>query len=380
MTGEERVLTAFDHREPDRVPLDLGSTPFTGIHRAAYARLVAELEFEKEIEICDPLQQLARVGEDVKQRLQVDVTGLGGRDPAYWKSTVRENEDGSQEYTDGWGITRIMGKSAPYFDRVIPPLSGLRSEEDLASMTFPSPSHYLDVDELVAALRREREQQRALLLVLGGETLGKAVLTVGFTEFYMALARRPSLAVSLMDKVVDCKIALWETVLSKVDFPIDVVAEADDFGGQARLLLSPDMYRRFMKPRQERLFSFIKAHAPGARLFFHSCGSIDVIIRDLIDVGVDILNPLQIDAAGMEPQALKRVYGEELVFWGGAVRNAILACGSPAEIETEVKRNLDALAPGGGYIFSTVHNIQPEVPPENLMAMWEALERHGRYP
>jgi len=379
MTGKERVLTSLEHREPDRVPLDLGSTPFTGVHKQAYAQLVGHLGLEVEIRVWDPLQQLAYVDDNVKERLQVDVTGVGGRDPSFWKSTIVDKGDGSKEYLDGWGITRVMGKDALYFDKVLPPLAGLHSEEGLESVKFPPPNDFLEVENLIAALRREREQERALVLVLDGETIGKAVLTVGFTNFYMSLARRPRVACALMDKVVDQKIAIWEMVLAKLDFPVDVVAEADDFGSQDRLLIAPDLYRKLMKPRQKRLFSFIKRHVPGAKLFYHCCGAIRPIIPDLIELGVDILNPVQVDAAGMDPQGLKREFGGELVFWGGAIRNAVLTNGSPAEVQEEVKRNLDALAPGGGYVFATIHNIQPEVPPENLMAMWEALERYARY-
>lgn len=379
MIGRERVLTTLEHREPDRVPLDLGSTPFTGIHEQVYAQLLNKLGLEEEIEIWDPLQRLARVGEKVKEILGVDVTGVGGRDPNIWKSKIVEKEDGSKEYLDGWGITRIMRNSAAYFDKVISPLAMLQSERDLELVKFPPPESFLALERLASDLRSQCKQERALVLVMDGETIGKAVATVGFTNFYINLVRRPHLACALMDKIIDQKIAIWEAVLTKIDVQVDIIVEADDFGAQDRLLIAPDLYRKLIKPRQRRLFSFIKRQMPNAKLFYHCCGAIRPIIPDLIEIGVDILNPVQIDAVGMDSESLKRDFGGALVFWGGAARNAILAKGSSTEIEEEVKRNLDIFAQGGGYVFAPIHNIQPNVPPENVLAMLEAFDRYGRY-
>jgi uroporphyrinogen decarboxylase len=155
---------------------------------------------------------------------------------------------------------------------------------------------------------------------------------------------------------------------------VDVISEADDYGTQVSQLISPRMFRQRIKPRLAVLFARIKQLAPNARLFFHSCGNVRPLLPDFIEIGVDILNPIHITATGMEPRALKRDFGDAIVFWGGGVDTQdVLPHGTPQQVKDNVRRNIDALAPGGGYVFCTVHNIQADVPPQNIVAMWEAL-------
>jgi uroporphyrinogen decarboxylase len=155
---------------------------------------------------------------------------------------------------------------------------------------------------------------------------------------------------------------------------IDVISEADDYGTQASQLISPRMFRKLIKPRLKVLTGRIKQLAPNARLFYHSCGNVRPLLPDFIELGVDILNPVHIRAAGMEPAALKRDFGKDITFWGGGVdTQGVLPNGTPQEVKDDVRRNVEALAPGGGFVFNTVHNIQADVPPENIVAMWEAL-------
>ena len=149
--------------------------------------------------------------------------------------------------------------------------------------------------------------------------------------------------------------------------------------GQDRLLFSPDIYRKYMKPRHTELFSFIKKQAP-VKLFFHTCGAIQPLIGDLIESGIDILNPVQKSAAGMDLVDLKREFGKDVVFWGGGVdTQRVFSTGTPDEVRDDVKHSIDALAPGGGFVFCTVHNTMANVPPENFMAMWETLQEYGVY-
>ena len=161
---------------------------------------------------------------------------------------------------------------------------------------------------------------------------------------------------------------------------VDVIQMADDFAGQYKMLISPNSYRQYIKPLHREMFDYIKAHS-AAKIFFHSCGSIRPVIPDLIDAGVDILNPVQVSATGMDPFDLKREFGRDLTFWGGGVdtQNAFDESHTPQEVRENVKRNLEALMPGGGFVFNTVHNIQSNVPPENIMAMWETLQEYGVY-
>jgi uroporphyrinogen decarboxylase len=174
-------------------------------------------------------------------------------------------------------------------------------------------------------------------------------------------------------------LAYWEKALHSIGDLITIVIEADDLAGQNSLLMSPETYREIIKPFQMKLFSSIKKFAP-VKIFFHSCGAIRPLIRDLIDTGIDILNPVQISATGMNLKELKHEFGKNLVFWGGGVdTQRVLEIGKPKEIKNDVKKNIEALAPGGGFIFAAVHNIQPNVPPENIISMWEAWLEFGAY-
>jgi uroporphyrinogen decarboxylase len=186
-------------------------------------------------------------------------------------------------------------------------------------------------------------------------------------------------AAYILDRMVEFKSAFWERALEVVGDLVDVVIEADDLAGQNSLLMSPETYRTLIKPRHRRLFSFVKGLAP-VKLFFHSCGAVRPLIGDLIDAGIDILNPVQISSAGMDLRELKQEFGQDLVFWGGGVdTQRLLGTGTPAEITAHVRRNIGALAPDGGFVFAAVHDIQADVPPENVMAMWDAWRTYGAY-
>jgi uroporphyrinogen decarboxylase len=203
--------------------------------------------------------------------------------------------------------------------------------------------------------------------------------TRGFEQFYIDLAVNHEFVAYMLDRLVEFKCAFWQRALAEVGDLVEVVLEADDMAGQHSLLFSPETYRKIIKPRHEKLFSFIKQQAP-IRLFFHSCGAIRPLIGDLIDTGIDILNPVQISAAGMDPKELEQEFGRDLVFWGGGVdTQGVLGTGTPQEVKEDVRRNIEALAPDGGFVFAAVHDIQANVPPENIMAMWEAWKAYGVY-
>ena len=171
----------------------------------------------------------------------------------------------------------------------------------------------------------------------------------------------------------------WEIALAEAGEHVDVVNEADDFAGQFRMLISPAMYRKIVKPLHKELFDFIHARTK-AKLFFHSCGAIRPVIGDLIEIGVDILNPVQVSATGMDSAELKREFGKDITFWGGGVdTQRVLGDGTPEDVRTDTRKRIEDLAPGGGFVFATVHNIQGNVPAENIMAMWEALQEFGVY-
>jgi uroporphyrinogen decarboxylase len=173
----------------------------------------------------------------------------------------------------------------------------------------------------------------------------------------------------------------WARALELVGKNVMIVSEADDLASQNQTLVAPETYRKLIKPRHARLFSFIKQQAKvPVKIFYHSCGAVASIIPDLIDAGIDILNPVQVSATGMDTRQLKRRFGKDLTFYGGGVdTQQVLPRGAPAQVREEVRRRIEDLAPGGGFIFNTVHNIQADVPPENIIAMWEAMREFGRY-
>jgi uroporphyrinogen decarboxylase len=178
----------------------------------------------------------------------------------------------------------------------------------------------------------------------------------------------------LIGKLADLKIEFWDSLLDEIGDVIDIAGEGDDYGTQQSQLISPDQFREYYKPHFIRVLSFIKEKAPKVKLLFHSCGNVRPVIPDFIEMGVDLLNPVHITATGMEPRQLKKDFGKDIVFWGGGVDTQhILPNGTPMQVKENVKRNIEALAPGGGFVFATVHNIQAEVPPQNIMSMIEAL-------
>jgi uroporphyrinogen decarboxylase len=208
--------------------------------------------------------------------------------------------------------------------------------------------------------------------------------TRGFEQFYVDLAINHKFIAYMLDRLVEFKGAFWQRALAEMGDLVDVVLEYDDLGIQQTLMFSPETYRKVVKPRHKKLFSFarfsaIKQQAP-IKLFFHSCGAVRPLIGDLIEAGIDILNPVQISAAGMDPQELKQEFGRDVVFWGGGVdTQRVLGTATPEEVKEDVRRNIEALAPGGGFVFAAVHDVQADVPPENIMAMWEAWRAYGAY-
>jgi uroporphyrinogen decarboxylase len=381
MNSRERVRLALDHREPDHVPLDLGGTGLSAIHVTAYRSLRQHLGLpQTQARIGFVAEQLSLVDEDIAERLQTDVRPVLPGTASTFEYVFRD-EGEYEAYTDEWGIGWCKPKDGGfYYDMYHHPLAAADSLEDLKSHPFPDP---LD-DGRFASLRVQAEAAAATgkAVALAGPCAGIAEVCSwlrGYEQYYIDLALNQNWIAYMLDRMVEFKSAFWERALKEMGDLVDVVIEADDLGAQNNLLLSPDTYRRLIKPRHKQLFKFIKGQAP-VKVFYHSCGAIRPLIGDLIDAGIDILNPIQISSPGMDPKELKQEFGRDLVFWGGGVdTQTVLGTGMPEEVKADVRRNIEALAPGGGFVFAAVHDIQANVPPENIWAMREAWKTYGGY-
>jgi len=383
-TSRKRVETTLAHREPDRVPYDLGGSILTGIHEKAYRQLRQHLGLpEVEIEIEDPIQGLARVHEDVKRRFEVDVYGLNPGPASGWVSK-RWSEEGYEKLIDEWGIEWWKPQNGGlYFDMRRHPLVDAVGVADLEKYKIPDPldpGRYIGLAE--DSHRLMNEQQVAYILGRNAPGIFEVALWVrGFEQFYCDMLQRPAMAEALLDIVCENKTKYWLKALELVGPDVLMISEADDLSSQNGPLISPDLYRKLIKPRHTRLFGTIKKHAKAdVKIFYHCCGNIAPLLPDLIESGIDILNPVQVSAEGMNTRELKRMYGKDLTFYGGGVdTQRVLPFGTPAQVRDEVRRRIDDLAPDGGFIFNTVHNIQADVPPENILAMREALAEYGVY-
>jgi len=381
MNSRDRVLTSLSHREPDHVPLDIGGSDVTGIHRDAFRRLAHHLGLEEDVPLYHRVQQLALPSDEMLHRLQVDVRPLLAQPSDSWELVLKDTGT-HHTFTDEWGVQWAMPKDGGlYFDMVGHPLSGVSGVTGLTKRQWPDGGNKARFQ----GLRRQAEElvDRGYATTLApayGGILESAAWLRGYENFYMDLIRDPALTETTLDATLRFHLDFWGAALEEVGGLLDVAIEYDDLGWQSGLLVSKEMYRRYVKPRHTELFSFIKTHSRAA-VFLHSCGAVYDLIPDFIESGVDILNPVQVRAAGMgDTQALKEEFGDQLVFWGGGVdTQAILPRATPAEVKDEVKRRIEDLAPGGGFVFSAVHNIQPDVPPENIVAMWEAWQEYGSY-
>jgi uroporphyrinogen decarboxylase len=374
-------LDALNHQEPDRIPFDLGGTGLSTIHVTAYRNLRRHLGLpEVQPNVAFVAEQLVRVDEDLAGRMQADVRPVLPGTATTFECVFRD-EGSYQAYTDEWGIGwRKPVDGGFYYDMYHHPLADAKSLDELKAHPFPDP---LD-DGRFATLRSQAEAaaSKGKAVALAGPCAGIVEVYSwlrGYEEYYVDLARNKTWVAYMLDRLLEFKSAFWGRALQEIGHLVDVVVEADDLGGQQAPLMSPKTYRSLIQPRHRRLFSFIKEQAP-VKLFYHTCGAVHRLIPDLIDAGIDILNPVQISAAGMDLQELKREFGPDLVFWGGGVdTQRVLGSGTPEDIKDHVRRNIEALAPGGGFVFAAVHDIQANVPPQNIVAMWEAWREYGRY-
>ena len=376
MISRERLIAAINHKESDRIPFDLGATFTTGIHITAYQQLREYLGISPQPEdrfLCLD-EQIVFIDEDIKQKLCIDTEPVLPGNSSNGELVVEDRGDHSW-YLNEWQMGLKMPRDGGfYYDVVDHPLAEA-GIDDLRKFPWPDPYDPARYAALEQDVQQAAETGRAVIMnSISAGILELSAWLIGYERFFTGMLLEPEFMAALFDKILEIKQAYWEIVLQKVGDKIDVVIESDDLAEQRQLLISPRTYRKLVKPRHKQLYDTIHARTD-AKLFLHSCGSVYALIPDLIEVGVDILNPVQVNAANMDSAKLKSEFGRDIVFWGGAVDpQGTLNSGSPDQVRMETSRNIDNLAKDGGFVFAAVHNIQPSVPPQNIMAMWQALQ------
>ncbi|MEN6603684.1 MAG: uroporphyrinogen decarboxylase family protein [Bryobacteraceae bacterium] len=369
MTHRQRIRAALAHRQPDRVPLDLGGTNCSTLTTGAHARLRAHLGIPAEppAPLLSRRSSTAVVDRAIVERFQCDVLPLVPGVPATGERDVSE-----VALVDEFGVT-WQRHSGTHYINVNGPFQKLDEPTPADVDRFPwpdplDPARYTGLGELARALHGKTDYAVALTGWLGPVHLSQFMR--GYVEWLEDLLARPSFVEALLDRFVGLWITAMDRILAECASEVDVVLFGDDIGTQNGPLFRPELYRRFIKPHHKRMVETLKRH--GVPVMYHSCGSVAALIRDLIDTGIDALNPVQVAAAGMDTARLKREFGRDLAFWGAIDTQRVLSRGTPSDVRDEVRRRIDDLAEGGGYVLCGVHNIQAEVPPENVVAMYEA--------
>ena len=382
MTPRERVLKALNHETPDRVPIDLGGNQ-TGIHKNAYRALVKHLGITDEVRIMDPVQQLAKPCEKLLERFHVDTRYIAAGAAESWKGgIVTTQRDGRswEELTDEFGIRWSMPEDAPYYmDITLHPLATATTAE-LKDYPWPKgddPSRFARLRE--RALTLKRETPYAVVSGISGVVYEICWYLRGLEQWFCDLMGDGEFCEALLEETLKFWLDWFRVFLDEVGDVVDVIMIGDDLAGQRGPLFNPAIYRRLVKPRHKQLVQYIRSRTR-AKIWYHTCGACREFIPDLLDNGVDILNPVQVSARDMEPADLKQRFGKRLAFWGGGVdAQHILPRGTPEEVADDVRRNVRAFMPGGGYVFNNVHNIQGEVPPENIVALFNTAYECGFY-
>jgi len=400
LTSRERILKAARHEEIDRVPIDLGGTDCSTIAIGPYRRLCESLGIDAApYHIVDISQQIVIVDDRVADRLSADAKvvwhlpeqwrddhaydGTPVKYPAGFKPITLANGDKVVLDKDGEAFMR-MPDNGYYYDICHHPIKHVQDLKDLnkyagAFESMDRPEWYdMPLEKLEQTVKHIRKHSsRALIGCFGGHVFQAGQYLRGWSEFLLDLAGNPAMAEAIMDRLVQEHIKVFDRYAETVYKHVDIIEVCDDVGMQNTTWISPDTYRKLIKPYHQRLYQHIKSKT-GALLLLHSCGSVSSLIPDFIEIGVDILNPVQYSADKMDLATLKRDFGNDICFWGGGVdTQKTLPFGTPEQVSDEVKRCIDILAPGGGFVFATVHNITEGVPLENILAAFRTAKSYG---
>jgi len=382
MTSYERVMMALEHREPDRIPFDLGAAAVTGINIRALRNLKKYLGIDSESHVQDEITQLAEFDPAMAALFKTDVGTAKPRPPIHAPLRKDPYRDGNyfrltDEFGIGWQMPVTNGL---YYDQYHHPLANAETIKDIERYPWPdplAPERFADIEHQVSRVI-DVEQKGCFVERMSSGMWEHAMWMTGYEKFFMDMLTNDLLIHALMEKILELKMKYWGRVLDIIGNRDVIISTADDLGTQESLLVSLDLYRSLIWPYHCRLFRFIKERARGkAYIFFHNDGSIMETLPLLIEAGVDILNPFQVNCRGMDTAKFKREYGKDLTIWGGSCDSqTVLPKGAPQQVKDETRRRIEDLAPGGGFIFAPIHVIQGDVPPQNIIAWWETLNEY----
>jgi uroporphyrinogen decarboxylase len=378
VNSRERVVTALNHQEPDRVPVNFGGV-HTSIHHVGHRRLLEYLGMDVyDAPIIDMFQMIVDPSPALRAKFHDDVQSLFTNPGTGWHLKVNPADD---TWTDEWGVSYRRPAGGFWYDFTSHPLKEGTIEE-LEKYRWPDPRDPNRVKGLAEKARHlyETTDKALLIQAASGGVYEHSYWIRGVEELYIDMASNLKYVEALAEKIVQWMLEFWDHVLTAVGPYVQVVQIGDDLGAQNGPLFSPEIYRKIYKPRHRRLTDLIRKKT-NARIYFHSCGSIYTILPDMIESGIEIINPLQVSAKNMDSAKFKKEFGKDLSVWGGGANpQTVMTLGTPAEVKLEVKRRIHDLAPEGGLVFASVHNIQPNVPPENVVAFFEAAHEYGGYP
>jgi uroporphyrinogen decarboxylase len=372
MTSRERVVAALNHKEPDAVPFDLGS-----MHSCVETYAYGPLKEYLNLAVSKPIKTFVRdhveIDEEILDVLDVDTRYLRIQPPRNWKLEMEEDNS----FIDEWGTRYKKPPNSLYFDPVEFPLADA-SIGDLRRFKCPDPDDPGRINGLREKAKHLYEDTGYALCL---DTVGLGIFETtwmvrGLENILCDMAADTKFAHALLEKICEHKIALYRNLLQEIGEYIQVVFVSDDMGTQKAPMMSLELYRKILKPYQLRLWTAVKGFTK-AKLFLHSCGSVSQYIPDFIEMGLDILNPVQASATAMETRRLKREFGEDLSFWGAIDEQTVLSVGNPDDVKHEVRKRIEDLAAGGGYVVAPSHNLQADVTPQNIVAMAKAAREYG---
>jgi uroporphyrinogen decarboxylase len=377
MSGRDCVLAALNHEEPERLPVDFGGR-HTTLHINAHRNLKKYLGIENPSETFRQFWlQTIEIDSAVQKALGGDVAAFCTSPPANWELSIDKNET----FFDEWGAGYRMPEGSSYYDYYYHPLAKVKSITELEDYSWPDPldpGRYEGLAEVVKSAY-DRGDQAIMQTIAPAGSWEHTWTLRGPEQALIDLMLNRDLYEEILERTVQFQIAQWRETLQLVGEWVDIAAFSDDLGTQTGPLMSPALYREIFKPRLARVIAEIKKWTR-AKIYIHTDGSVYDFLDDLIEVGIDIINPVQKECHKMNLANLKKDYGDKLVFWGAAVETRNLEHNTPDQIREEARQSIQTLAPGGGYVYGPIHNIQPFVPPENIVALTQAAKDFGRYP